>query len=243
MIRRPEAANIAFLLIHGFSAAPDEVTTLGEFLEEQGIASFAVRLAGHATSPEDLAHTTREEWYSSAIRGLDVVRSWKPKLLLVAGLSMGGLLALMLAAREPEIDGVVTISPAISIPSGIAKLLPILKHIKRFRDVDLEKTAKLYDVPRTKYPREPLSAIHELFRLASDVRKEMRKVTIPILILQSAQDKTVSPDSGRIAFESVSSERKELRMIEGAEHVIPCHHTRTKAYPLILKFISSLEMD
>jgi carboxylesterase len=240
-MRRPEGANIAFLLIHGFASAPDEVATLGEFLEEQGIASFAVRVAGHATSPEDLAQTTRDDWYSSAVNGLEVVKSWKPDLLFVAGLSMGGVLSLMLAARESEIDGIVAISPAVSIPSRLARLLPILKRVLKFREVDLEEIAQPYDVPRTKYPREPLSSIHELFKLAKEARKEMRNVTIPILILQSAEDKTINPESGRITFESVSSERKELQVIEGAEHVIPCHHTRSIAYPFIMEFVRRIE--
>ena len=39
---RPEGANVAFLLVHGFCAAPNELATLGQFLEERNIASFAV---------------------------------------------------------------------------------------------------------------------------------------------------------------------------------------------------------
>lgn len=238
--RQPRGANIDFLLIRGFAPAPDEVATFGEFLEEQNTVSFAARVKGHATSPEDLSQTTREEWYSSTVDGLQIVRSWDPKLLLVAGLSMGGVLALLLAAREQKIDGLVAMSPAISIPSRLAKFLPVLKHVKKFRRVDLKETAKPYDVPRTKYPREPLSAVHELIKLAKEARKEMKKVSIPAFILQSAEDKTIDPNSGRIAFDSISSERKELRMIEGAEHVIPCHYTRAMAYPIVLDFVSSL---
>ncbi|MHA1290886.1 MAG: alpha/beta hydrolase, partial [Candidatus Thorarchaeota archaeon] len=55
---RPEGANVAFLLVHGFCAAPNELATLGQFLEERNIASFAVQIAGHGTTPEDLKKTT-----------------------------------------------------------------------------------------------------------------------------------------------------------------------------------------
>ena len=41
---RPEGASIAFLLIHGFCAAPDELATLGKYLEDEGVASFAVQI-------------------------------------------------------------------------------------------------------------------------------------------------------------------------------------------------------
>ncbi len=54
---RPEGANDAFLLVHGFCAAPNELQTLGRFLEERSIASFAVQLAGHGTTPAGIPYT------------------------------------------------------------------------------------------------------------------------------------------------------------------------------------------
>jgi len=85
---RPDGANVAFLLIHGFCAAPDEVASLGQFLAEKGISSYTVRIAGHETSPEDLSKKSRQDWFKSVSDGLDVVKLWNPKHLFVAGFSM-----------------------------------------------------------------------------------------------------------------------------------------------------------
>lgn len=241
IVRRPKRATSAFLLIHGFAAAPDEMGTLVTFLEENGIASYALPVAGHGTTPEDLAKTTRSDWYHSAEEGLTKVKSWNPKHLFVAGFSMGGLLSLALSAAEPGIDGLVTICPAVSVTSKAALILPILSRVMKYREVDLESISEKYDVKRTKYSREPLSAINEFFKLAKETRSILMNVNVPSLILQAGNDKTINPESGRIAYEGISSKFKRLHTIEGAEHVIPCHPTRKIAYPLIIEFVRRIE--
>jgi carboxylesterase len=233
---RPDGANTAFLLIHGFGAAPDEMASLGTHLAENRIASFSVRLAGHETTPEDWAISTYQDWYNSAYEGLELVKSWKPKSLFVSGLSMGGILTLLLASREKGIDGIVVFSPAFKI-RGAAKLVPLLKHVKKYRNIDLSYIPKKYDLPRTKYSREPLSAIHELVKLTKVIRKEISNVEVPILIIGAGSDKTIDPENAAMVFELISSEIKYLQMIEGAEHVITCHPSRHQAYPFILEFI------
>ncbi len=57
---------IGCVLLHGFTAAPKEMRPLGEYLADRNYTIRGVRLAGHATSPEDLAQTTWREWVASA---------------------------------------------------------------------------------------------------------------------------------------------------------------------------------
>ena len=237
---RPEGASIVFLLVHGFCASSDELATLGKLLAGEGHASFAVQLAGHGTTPEDLKATSWEDWYESVLGGLEIVRSWNPKFLFVVGISMGGALSTLLASEENDIDGLVLMAPAMKISGFMTKLVPILKFFMKYREIDVEAAQRVYDVKRTKYDREPVSAYHELFKLQKVARKSMSKVTIPTIILQGTEDKTIDPVNGQIALDGISSEKKELHMIEGAEHVISCHPTRAEAYPLILEFIERI---
>lgn len=237
--RQPAGAHTVFLLIHGFGAHTDEVTTLGEYLEANDIASFSVSIAGHGTTPEELAETTRHDWYGSAKAGLQHVLSWGLENTFVSGLSMGGLLTLALAAREQDIDGVIPISPAVKFGGFLGKLVPIIKHIMPYRKVDLSTMPEMYDVMRFKYEKDPLASIQELLRLAKEVRKELHNITCPTLIIQSELDKTVDPTGAEIAFKAISSQDKSLHFIHGAEHVLTCHPTREKAYPLILDFVQN----
>jgi carboxylesterase len=234
---RPEGASLAFLLIHGFCAAPDELATLSQFLEGLGIASFAVQLAGHGTTPEDLKKTHWEDWYDSALEGLDVVKSWNPIHLFVAGFSMGGALSILLASEKTGIDGLVLLAPALKIDGILPKFVPVLKHFMGDREVDLVAAQEQYEIKRTKYAREPVSAYHELFKLQKKARRKLNQVKLSTLIIQGTKDKTINPKNANLAFDGIVSKEKELHFIEDAEHVIPCHWTRTKAYSLIQEFI------
>ncbi len=237
---RPERANVAFLLVHGFCAAPDELQTLGKFLNDRGIASFAVQLAGHGTTPDDLKKTTWKDWYKSIEDGFNHVKSWNPKHLFVAGISMGGALSILLTSVNDGIDGLVLIAPALKIDGMLPKLVPILKYFMKDREIDVVKVQEQYDVKRTKYEREPVSTFHELFKLQKQARKKMKNISIPTIIIQGTDDKTINPANGKIALDGISSTDKKLFMIEGGEHVISCHFTRADAYPHIENFISRI---
>ncbi|MGY5860530.1 MAG: alpha/beta fold hydrolase [Candidatus Thorarchaeota archaeon] len=237
---QPEGANVAFLLVHGFCAAPDELATLGHFLEERNIASFAVQVAGHGTTPDDLKKTTWKDLYASVEDGLKLVKSWNPEYLFVAGISMGGALSTLLTSQNDGIDGLVLIAPALKIDGILPKLVPILKYVMKDREVDVEKVQEIYDVKRTKYAHEPVSFYHELFKLQKQARKNMKNVTVPTIIIQGTNDKTINPANGKIALDGISSEDKQLFMIEGGEHVISCHVTRKDAYPHVEQFVERI---
>ncbi|MHA3963429.1 MAG: alpha/beta hydrolase [Candidatus Thorarchaeota archaeon SMTZ1-45] len=234
---RPRGAIASFLLVHGFCASSDELGTLGKYLADNGHASFAVQLAGHGTTPEDLKATSWRDWLESARKGLNIIQSWGSKYIFVVGFSMGGLLSILLSSEEKDIDGLILIAPALKISGFTPKLVPILKYLIKYREIDVEAVQRVYDVKRTKYEREPVSAYQEFFRLQKVARKRMMNVTIPTIILQGEEDKSIDKTSGRMALNGISSEKKELQMITGAEHVISCHPTRTVAYPLILDFV------
>lgn len=234
---RPEKANIAFLLVHGFCASVDELATLGEYLSNEGYASFAVQLAGHGTTPEDLKKTSWQDWYQSVKNGLEIVRSWNPEYVFVVGFSMGGLLSILLASEQKDIDGLVLIAPALKIPGFLPKLVPFLKYFVKYREVNVEAAQLVYDVKRIKYNKEPVASYHEFFKLQKIAKQRMSEVSQPTVVLQGNEDKTIDPTSGQIAYSSISSGKKEIHIIEGAEHVISCHPTRAVAFPLISEFI------
>jgi carboxylesterase len=235
-----EGASVSVLLIHGFAASSDELTTLHDYLSNRGYSTFSVQLAGHGTTPEDFRATTWEDWYQSAKDGLEYVLSWNTKYVFIVGFSMGGLLSLFLSSEGDKIDGLIAIAPALKIPGFLYKLVPVLKYFMKWRDVDIEATQQVYDVKRFKLNREPVSAYHELMKLQRVVKRNLGNITIPTIIIQGTDDKTVDPEGARIIYEAISSGKKELHMIEGAEHVISCHPTRVEAYPTIIKFIEGI---
>ena len=134
----------------------------------------------------------------------------------------------------------IAIAAIIKVGGIAGKFVPLLKRIMKYRNIDLSYIPKMYDLPRTRYDREPLSAGHELIKLTKDVRGNLAKVKLPVLIIQSGADKTIDPSNGRIVFQEISSTDKDLHVIENAEHVITCHPTRIDAYPFVFSFIDRI---
>jgi len=129
----PEHTDKACLLIHGFMGTPLEMQGLGEALAAQDIRVYNMLVAGHTGNPEDLLHAGRNEWMASAEEGLGQLANYR--YVFVAGLSMGGALALLLASRHPgRIAGVIAMSSLTRIIVGgwqsmVLPLLPLARHL------------------------------------------------------------------------------------------------------------------
>ncbi|HJQ84468.1 MAG TPA: alpha/beta fold hydrolase, partial [Candidatus Binatia bacterium] len=87
----PGPRPLGCLLVHGFTATPDEMRPLGEALAARGFPVRAVRLAGHGTDVADLARTRWTDWFASVLEAAATLRRDVPRIAL-AGMSMGGLL-------------------------------------------------------------------------------------------------------------------------------------------------------
>ncbi len=89
------------LLIHGLTGTPSEMRFVGKGLQARGFTVYGVQLAGHCEDEAALVATGWRDWYASVA---DATRRLRPQVdqLFVAGLSMGAVLALHLAASEPE---------------------------------------------------------------------------------------------------------------------------------------------
>src|SRR6516162_9766508 len=101
----------ACLLIHGFTGTPWDVRPLGEALSRAGIAVQAPRLPGHGTTPAAMLDARAPDWLLACDEALAQLPG---RRVAVAGLSMGALLALVLAARHPNrVTGVAALAPAV----------------------------------------------------------------------------------------------------------------------------------
>lgn len=81
-------------------------------LQERGHTVQAIRLPGHGTSPEDMIRTEWTDWYGHVLNSYDELASLSFDRIIVMGHSMGGLLALKLAA-ECKVDGLVSLATPI----------------------------------------------------------------------------------------------------------------------------------
>jgi carboxylesterase len=99
-------------------------------------AGFAVelpRLPGHGTTVDDMLTTTWADWSWCAERAFDELAA-RCDRVVVAGLSMGGSLAVWLAAHHPEIAGVVAVNAAVDPSRGVVPPDGAPAHVRRPHD-------------------------------------------------------------------------------------------------------------
>lgn len=207
------------LLLHGFAGTPPELRILAEWLANHGFLVHAPLLAGHGTTPEEMARTGRWDWIRSADQALDQLLA-RCSHVGVAGQSMGATLALHLAANRPEVEAVVSQAGLLHLSDWRLRILPAVKGLVRWEvpsgAVDLYRAEGLQEL--FSYPRRPTSAILELVRLGKLVRTEMGAVVQPLLVLHGGRDSVVDPANAAQILALASSSVRALRRFERSGH-------------------------
>src|SRR5699024_9255203 len=101
-----EAGDRAVLLLHGFTGHSADVRMLGRFLETKGYTSHAPIYRGHGKAPEHIIEASPDEWWEDAVAGYNHLKELGYEKIAIAGLSMGGALALKLAGSR-EVKAVI----------------------------------------------------------------------------------------------------------------------------------------
>ena len=226
------------LLIHGFTGMPAEMLLLGRYLQEKGFTVLCMRLAGHGTTPEDMAHTDAEDWFDSVCDGYAILSGCTEKISVV-GHSMGGLMALMLSAQK-EIYRTVTLAAPIFITEerGL-QFLPsrgeaLGKYVPKRR-------RRLADVPpacNVTYRKMPLISVHELVDFIEETKKILPQVRQPLLIVQSPKDHTVQARSADYLYEKAGSDQKEIFWLKESGHLVTIDCERELVFARTAKFLA-----
>jgi carboxylesterase len=236
---RHEGGEVAVLLCHGFTGSPQSLRPWAEYLAEHGLTVSLPLLPGHGTRWEDLRITGWQDWYAEVDRELRALRERRAKVF-VAGLSMGGALALRLAAKHGDaVSGVVVVNPANKVHGLAAHALPVVRHLVPATKGIASDIAKP-DSRELGYDRVPLHAAHSLRRFFRIVDGELPQVTQPVLLLHSPQDHVVPPaDSARVLSRISSTDVREV-LLEQSYHVATLDHDADRIHEESLAFIDRL---
>lgn len=236
---RHEGGEVGVLLCHGFTGSPQSLRPWARHLAGQGLTVSLPLLPGHGTRWEDMALTGWQDWYAEVDRELRALRR-RCARVFVAGLSMGGALALRLAARHGEgVDGVVVVNPANKVHGLSAYALPVARHVVRTTKGITSDIAR-EGVLESGYDRVPLHSAHSLRTFLRLVDGELPQVTQPLLLLHSVHDHVVPPaDSARVLSRVSSTDVTEI-LLEQSHHVATLDHDADRIFEESYAFIARI---
>ncbi len=185
---RVGSGEIGVVVSHGFTGCTSSVAGWANALAASGMRVVAPRLTGHGTSWQDLDTSTWQEWYA------DVAAAYYELALdcrqvFVAGLSMGGALALRLAEMH-DVAGVLLVNPAIGsrdprlqLTRWLHWLVPALPGIAS----DIKKPG----IVEPGYSHVSVKAAHQMTLLWALVQRDLHRVEVPTLLFKSTEDHVV----------------------------------------------------
>ena len=218
---------IGALILHGFTDRLDSMKIIESAIAGMELPIRLPILRGHgAESPEALRGVTWQDWVADAEAALQDLLEQTEKVIVI-GYSLGGLVALTLAAKHSDnLDSLILAAAPVQLNSPLAPgrplhfLTPLLKRLFKKWDmppvyVDTERV-KFH----TSYSWAPMDAITSLLEFSVVTRTHLHEVAVPALILQSHNDSTAAPESANIIYNKIAtpSDEKQIVWFEKTEH-------------------------
>lgn len=233
----PGGSDTGALLIHGFMGSPKELRPLGHALAAAGIDAHGILLPGFGAEIARLGAVRRDEWIGAASRAWDEL-SGRYRQTILLGFSMGGAVALHLAARRAP-GRLILLAPFLRIADRRAVVLPLLQHVKReflpYEKADFSRDQVRWDFQhidpdldlsdpamQERIRREasiPTSALVELRAMSLAAERLAPRSHAPALVLQGVDDAVTRPRDTRRLARDLGGRLTFVEVV--ADHMMP----------------------
>jgi carboxylesterase len=261
----------AVILIHGLTGTPNEMKYLANYLNKRGYTVICPKLANHGESIWILKQTSWQELYASVREALvtgEMAQFNGP--IFVSGLSMGALLALLLADEfRDRIRGVSCLAPTLFYDGWNTPLSKLffpfaytpLRHLAYFKEsppygikneIIQQRIHKYYSTARLDdmegaaqygYPYFPVTLLHQLQLLVKHLNKKLPGMSFPIQLMQAKDDDVASVKNSKFIYDSVRSEIKEIVLLYNSYHVITADQERETVAEKVADFFYRVRMS
>ncbi|MBI5546159.1 MAG: alpha/beta fold hydrolase [Deltaproteobacteria bacterium] len=233
------------LLVHGFTGTPFEMRFLGTHLARHGFRAVGMRLPGHGVDPFALEQATATQWVNEA--RAELLRIGEGGRAHVVGLSMGALIAAILAADHPDrVSGLALCAPALRL-NKVRTLMIGLSALRfftpRLRFVSKGPSDLQDPLMRRRLPsigRIPAAAVEQFSRVRTWARLALPKVQAPTVVVYSENDRTVPSAAAFECARLVGSRPVRMVRLERSSHVLTLDVERTRVAEEIERFIRAL---
>ncbi len=230
-----DGGPIGVLVLHGFTGTPHSMRPIADALADSGHTVELPLLPGHGTIVEDMIATSFDDW---AAHVESVYRDLAARVdrVFTIGLSMGGSLTLWLAARHPELAGIVTINAAAvpdeDLAEGIEAFVASGAELMDAIRGDISKPG----TPEVAYDQTPLRPLLSLQKALVELEHTLAAVTVPTLLITSEQDHVVPAETRHYIASRIAVDPEHLTLLD-SYHVATLDHDQEKIIETIGDFI------
>ena len=221
-------------LVHGFGEHSDRYTYLVEALTSQGYGVGALDHRGHGRSPGIRGHVDRFDDFLADVGALlAALRQQSPdRQLFLFGHSVGGLIALDYAIRQPtDLAGVIASAPLLTAANVSPLLQYAAKALSRLKpDFGLNTGLDAATISRDpaevlRYHQDPMVHSQATARLATELDRatawtqaHASDLRLPLFIYHGAGDRLVPIAGSRAFFANVASADKQWLEVPAGYH-------------------------
>ncbi|TWI72241.1 esterase/lipase [Desulfobotulus alkaliphilus] len=234
------------LLIHGYLSLPARMQALGDILQKKGFWVYGVRLPGHGTSLEDLEKAKAGQWEDAVLEGYALLHVLCGKVAAV-GVSLGGLLASLLAVRIPGLRALCLVGVPSRIQEyrlcdepGSAIWDRIFSRIRTGKKEKMRLPCGL-EASGMGYREHSETVFREMALLAEKVRTGVPLIRVPCMVLQGRKDPLVAPEAAPEIFKRLETAHKELYLADSLFHDILSEDGGERIWDLITGFLTRWE--
>jgi carboxylesterase len=240
--------DASILILHGYSTDVQPTELFFKYFKIKGFTIARPQLITHQELiTQENCHP--EHWLENA-------ESWLLKLaeteknIYILGLSLGGNLAISLAAKHKKIiKGVILVETPIFFKFKFRFFLSAVKPIFEFFKISHVKSNKFWyrknyqqdkDDP---FPYLPLKTVGRINNfIINRTRKELSLIDIPVLVIQALKSDLLNITSADYILGRVKSVKKEKYVLSVDNHDLNIMDDENKILALgaIYKFISSI---
>ncbi|MFK4639645.1 alpha/beta hydrolase [Paenarthrobacter histidinolovorans] len=181
--------RVGVVMSHGFTGSPHSVRPWAEHLAAAGYAVRLPLLPGHGTTWQDMAKRSWQEWHR-AVDDAYLELAAECDYVFAAGLSMGGTLALRIAATRP-VAGTVVVNPGLVLDDPRAVIVAALKYVVKTTPAIANDILKP-DQDEGAYARTPVAAAHQLKKMYKDTAAILPRISAPVRVYRSTVDNVIS---------------------------------------------------
>ena len=146
----------------------------------------------------------------------------------------------MHVAAHEEVTGIVTMCAPLHMYPGLKRLVGIVSRITpmlpRLHD-DVRDPGARRRYNRNVYRLAPVAPVYSMLQFLPQLRGELPRITVPILIMTAINDHVVPARDGREIYRLIGSHDKHLLTLHRSYHMMMMDHDREEVFAKTSAFI------